>query len=127
MRSGSATATDERPEILGASPVIDCADPVRLVRWWHELTGWRIGTEGSPWSSLERPDGTYLGFQEVPEPKTGKNRVHLDMRVADEEAAAAWARERLSATVLWRSDHPDDPFIVLTDPEGNEFCFVRAG
>jgi Glyoxalase-like domain len=113
-----------RPWIDSASVVIDCGDPVRLVDWWHQLTGWPIGKRGAPWSDLERPDGTYLGFQQVPEPKTGKNRVHLDLKTADEEGAAAWAQERLGARFLWRSRDPDDRFVVLADPEGNEFCFV---
>ena len=116
----------ERPTIASASVVIDCADPVRLVDWWHELTGWPIGERGAPWSDLGRPDGTYLGFQQVPEPRSGKNRVHLDLKVADEEAAALWAQEHLRAAFLWRSRTSDDPFVVLADPEGNEFCFVRA-
>jgi hypothetical protein len=120
------TSTDDRPDIVGASPVVDCGDPALLVEWWHALTGWPIGTKGAPWSSLERPDGTYLAFQQVPEPKTGKNRLHLDLSVADEEQAAAWAQEHLSATFLWRSERSEDPFVVLADPEGNEFCFVRA-
>ncbi len=117
--------TPERPQIASASVVIDCADPVRLVEWWHELTGWPIGEHGAPWSDLERPGGTYLGFQQVPEARASKNRVHLDLKVADEEAAAAWAQELLGATFLWRSRNADDRFVVLADPEGNEFCFVR--
>ena len=115
----------ERPGIVSVSVVIDCADPVRLVDWWRDLTGWTIGKRGEPWSDLVRPDGTSLGFQQVPEPKGGKNRLHLDLRVSDEEAAAAWAQEHLGATLLWRSRNPTDPFVVLADPEGNEFCFVR--
>ncbi|MEO8293159.1 MAG: VOC family protein [Actinomycetota bacterium] len=118
--------TSERPVIVSASVVIDCADPVRLAEWWHQLTGWPIGERGTPWSDLQRPDRTYLGFQEVPEPRAGKNRLHLDLKVVDEEAAATWAQERLGATFLWRSRNPDDRFVVLADPEGNEFCFVLA-
>lgn len=118
------TDPSERPVVVSTSVVIDCRDPVRLVDWWHELTGWPIGERGTPWSDLERPDGTYLGFQQVPESKGGKNRVHLDLKVADEEAAATWAQEHLGASFLWRSQHPDDRFVVLADPEGNEFCFV---
>jgi glyoxalase superfamily protein len=120
------TDPPDRPAIVSISPVIDCADPVRLVEWWHRLTDWPIGQQGTPWSSLERPDGIYLGFQQVPESKAGKNRLHLDLKVVDEEAAAAWAQERLGAAFLWRSENPDDPFVVLADPEGNEFCFVRT-
>jgi predicted enzyme related to lactoylglutathione lyase len=60
----------------------------------------------------------------VPEGKTVKNRVHVDLYALDEEAAA----ERivaLGARHLWRSIDPDDRFVVLADPEGNEFCVVR--
>ena len=57
--------------------------------------------------------------------KTVKNRVHLDLSSADEEAAAT-ALEAVGATRLWVSEDPDDPFVVLADPEGNEFCVVRA-
>ncbi len=107
--------------------VIDCGDPDSLADWWQRLTGWPRGERGAPWSSLEVPGGTYLGFQQVPESKAGKNRVHLDLKVEDEEAAAHDAHIRLGAVFLWRSTNPEDPFVVLADPEGNEFCFVRAG
>jgi len=121
------TDPPDRPAIVAVSPVIDCADPVSLGAWWHELTGWPIDEGDESWTALIRPDGSYLGFQKVPEPKAGKNRVHLDLEVADEEAAARWARRELSATFRWRSERPEDPFVVLADPEGNEFCYVRSG
>lgn len=113
-------------EIRSVSVVMDCGDPRALVAWWHRLTGWEIGSEYDDWCSLKRPDGTSLGFQKVPEAKTVKNRVHLDLWVDDEEDAATWAVEELGAKRLWRSEDPEDPFVVLADPEGDEFCFVRA-
>jgi hypothetical protein len=51
--------------------------------------------------------------------------VHLDFFAEDEEATALEI-EDLGATRLWVSENPDDPFVVLADPEGNEFCIVRA-
>jgi hypothetical protein len=66
-----------------------------------------------------------MGFQKVPEPKSVKNRVHLDLSSRDEEAAAT-ALEAVGATRLWVSEDPEDPFVVLADPEGNEFCVVRS-
>jgi predicted enzyme related to lactoylglutathione lyase len=54
-----------------------------------------------------------------------KNRVHMDFVAEDEEAEAARIQE-LGATFLWRSKNPEDPFVTLADPEGNEFCVVRA-
>ncbi len=112
-------------EIRNVSVVIDCADPRPLAIWWNRLTGWPRRSDHDDWCSLVRPDGTTVGFQKVPEPKVVKNRVHLDLGVDDEEAAASWAMKELDATRLWRSEDPEDPFVVLADPEGNEFCFVR--
>jgi len=113
-------------EIGSVSVVMDCTDPRTLMAWWHRLTGWEIRNQEDDWCSLTRPDGTSLGFQKVPEPKTVKNRVHLDLWVEDEEEAAKWAVEELGARRLWRSENPDDPFVVLADPEGDEFCFCAA-
>jgi hypothetical protein len=53
-----------------------------------------------------------------------KNRVHIDFVAKDEEATAKEI-EALGATRRWVSDDPEDPFVVLADPEGNEFCVVR--
>jgi predicted enzyme related to lactoylglutathione lyase len=55
-----------------------------------------------------------------------KNRVHIDLHTKDEEATADRI-VALGTSWLWRSTNPGDPFIVLGDPEGNEFCVVRAG
>jgi len=54
-----------------------------------------------------------------------KNRVHLDFWAIDEEATAREI-EAVGATRRWVSDDPDDPFVVLADPEGNEFCIIRG-
>ena len=68
-------------------------------------------------------------FQRVPEPKVSKNRWHLDVVASDTGAAAAWTTrwpppESLGARVLRRSTDAADVFVVLADPEGNEFCLV---
>ena len=108
------------------SIVIDCANPQSLARFWIALTGFREKYGDEEWIQLEDPSGRQvsIAFQRVPEPKAGKNRLHLDIGVTDEEAAAVRA-EDLGATRLWASEDPDDVFITLADPEGNEFCFVR--
>ncbi len=74
------------------------------------------------------PDGrTRLLFIEVPEPKTGKNRIHLDLVPAegtrDEELARLLA---LGAAVVDDRRRPDGGWVVLADPEGNEFCILRS-
>lgn len=106
--------------------VIDCADPRALAAWWRQLLGWEESSTHDDWSSIRAPGGTpRIGFQRVPEAKTVKNRVHLDFAAADEEATAR-AIEAMGATRRWVSEDPDDRFVVLADPEGNEFCIVRA-
>ncbi|MFQ6145358.1 VOC family protein [Streptomyces seoulensis] len=74
---------------------------------------------------LER--GTGLGrrllFQRVPEPKSGKNRLHLDLHPGEERRAGELERlEGLGASVLRRVKEPAGEWTVLADPEGNEFC-----
>ncbi|NJQ06863.1 VOC family protein [Streptomyces lonarensis] len=111
------------------------ADP--LVAWDEFLAGLGVPeAERDTRSALEDPTGRgpRLFFQQVPEEKTAKNRVHLDVRAApglqgDERMAALEAEcarlVGLGATRV-RRDEPEPPmspgFIVMTDPEGNEFC-----
>jgi len=113
----------------------DGADP--LSAWDEFLAG--IGVPQEQWntrSAIEDPDGSgpRLFFQQVPEPKTTKNRVHLDVRAApglqgDERMAALEAEctrlVALGATRLMRHE-PAPPMsaghLVMADSEGNEFC-----
>lgn len=143
---------------------VDARDPRRLSLFWKEVLGYvHPGPPGvelaagedplAAWdeflersgvpeqlrnsaSALEDPDGTRprLFFQQVPEDKVAKNRMHLDVRTAseldgDERMAALEARcEQLLALGARRLERhePDAPmsigFLVMTDPEGNEFC-----
>jgi hypothetical protein len=106
--------------------VIDCADPRGLARFWSAATGYEIRWEDDDWAQIqgEGEREIVIGFQRVPEGKVVKNRVHVDLAAADEEGEARRI-EALGATRRWVSDDPDDPFVVLADPEGNEFCVVR--
>ncbi len=107
--------------------VIDCGDPHSLARFWAAATGYEVHSDFEDWASVvgEGDRGIRLGFQKVPEGKVVKNRVHVDLAAADEETEARRI-EALGATRLWISEDPDDPFVVLADPEGNEFCVVRT-
>ncbi|MEO6470534.1 MAG: VOC family protein [Aeromicrobium sp.] len=133
----------------------DCADPAALADFWAEvlgfvkeappngfdtwedaLTAW--GVPENQWNSrsaIVDPEGTRprVFFQQVPEGKTAKNRVHIDVRAAptlrgDERMAVLAAEaERLVAlgASLFKRFEPsamDTGFMVLLDPEGNEFC-----
>ncbi|MEX0753584.1 MAG: VOC family protein [Actinomycetota bacterium] len=112
-----------------ATVVFDCADPGSLSEFWETITGYEVADEDEEWVLLTDPDDDtriQLGFQRVPEGKSAKNRLHLDLYAADVEDAAEWLRS-LGAKQLWVSDDPEDVFITLADPEDNEFCVVEAG
>jgi hypothetical protein len=138
------------------SRTIDGADPNGLAAFWNEALGYRYDSPPPGFATWEEaldhfgvpqdqrnnasasvdPDGTgpRLWFQKVPEGKTAKNRLHLDIRAApglegDERMVALEAEcarlVTLGASRLERFD-PDPPmshgFLVMADPEGNEFC-----
>jgi len=106
---------------------IDCADPSALSAFWMKVIGGVIEPEtlSDEWVGLrDVPVIRHLGFQRVPESKSVKNRVHLDLDVHDLDSAVAQAVS-LGATVA--SDVVEEPhgyFQVMRDPEGNEFCFI---
>jgi hypothetical protein len=88
---------------------------------------------GDQWALIDPVgDGPRLYFQRVPEPKTAKNRVHLDVRVAGPEVTGDERKQLVSehvewlveagATVMWELNEARGNAIVMRDPEGNEFC-----
>ena len=114
------------PDVRFHMVVIDCADPRSLASFWEGFTGYERRGDHEDWVSIYAPDdSTRIGFQRVPEGKVVKNRVHIDFEATDEEATAKEI-EAMGAIRRWVGDDPEDPFVVLADPEGNEFCIVRA-
>ncbi|MGQ0825364.1 MAG: VOC family protein [Actinomycetota bacterium] len=110
---------------------VDAADPVALAHWWAALLGWDVTDEEDDEVGIEPPAGSpergvspELLFVRVPDAKVVKNRLHLDLRPADRDAEVARA-EALGAT---RVDigQGEQTWVVLADPEGNEFCILRA-
>lgn len=137
---------------------VDANDPALLARFWSRALGYqpmppdgpgttwwahyrrRLGDDPAFEDRLFDPDGQgpALWFQQVPESKAGKNRLHLDLYPTGRDDALPQARRvevvegtvaelvGLGATVerRTRDDDPDDPvyFVVMHDPEGNEFC-----
>lgn len=110
---------------------IDCADPWTLARWWAETLGYQVRPhraedlaalrargihrpEGDPFIALDPVDGSEpsLWFNLVPEPKTVKNRVHIDVYGDVDDLLAR------GATLVRRGKR----WTVMTDPEGNEYC-----
>jgi hypothetical protein len=117
----------------------DAADPHRLAAFWARALGYvpEPGYDDPDGASIVDPDGkrAAIGFLRVPEPKTSKNRMHVDIRVAGEPPWDLADRERLirakaadliaAGATLVREETYGGPglgHIVMLDPEGNEFC-----
>jgi hypothetical protein len=131
---------------------VDCSDPHRLAAWWAELLGWQVEPQDAAFiqrmidggyaaaedaivvdgrlvwrtgCAINAPDGTpapRILFQWVPEEKTTKNRVHLDLRAgSDTEPARARAVE-MGAVAIGGGQQGPHSWVTFTDPEGNEFC-----
>ncbi|QNS07969.1 VOC family protein [Streptomyces xanthii] len=109
---------------------IDCADAYELARFWSEVTGGALDPEDGPGSHetrVELPEGPALYFNQVPEPKTVKNRVHLCLRPDTTRDREVDRLLGLGATLLADRRDPDGSgWAVLADPEGNEFCVLRS-
>lgn len=103
----------------------DCTDPDALAQWWAQALGGEVNVFApGEFVVLLRPDGPRLGFQKVPDPTPGKNRVHLDFTAADAEAEVT-RLVGLGATETGRhSFGPEFNWVVLADPEGNAFCIA---
>jgi catechol 2,3-dioxygenase-like lactoylglutathione lyase family enzyme len=132
---------------FGAQVTFDCADPARLAEFWCEVLGYELqpppegfaswddflANQGIPTeernsaSAAVDPEGLRprLYFQRVPEGKSAKNRVHLDVNVGTDRIAETIDRLILhGATLLQpsRRGRVGEVWAVLADPEGNEFC-----
>jgi hypothetical protein len=111
---------------------VDTTDPLRLATFWQAALGWRreVGDENEV--VLEPPEGSPedgvapdLLFLRVPEEKAVKNRLHLDLRPADQAAEVA-RLEGLGARRVDVGQGTEVSWVVLADPDGNEFCVLRA-
>ncbi|MEZ5374972.1 MAG: VOC family protein [Acidimicrobiales bacterium] len=106
--------------------VIDCASPSTLAAFWAAVLGGTPIDEHPAWSFVDPPGWSRLAFQRVPEPKSVKNRVHLDVDVADLSTATA-AAVALGATPVGDIVTEDGgAFQVMLDVEGNEWCLVSS-
>ncbi|MFE0251088.1 VOC family protein [Streptomyces sp. NPDC059010] len=104
--------------------IVDATDPERLAAFWSELLGRPVVGRTGPYVWLRRENGLGLGFQQTCEPKTGKNRMHFDITSPD-PAAEEQRVEALGGRRLGQYD--DGGFLVMADPEGNEFCIIPEG
>ncbi|RZU34263.1 VOC family protein [Blastococcus saxobsidens] len=132
--------------------VVDSSSPHALADWWAEALGWQVEPQDEAFirrmvgagAAAESDTTTHRGalvwkvgaaivspepgrprvlFQLVPEAKTVKNRLHLDVRVGSERTEEEVARlVGLGARELWRGQQGPYAWVTLADPEGNEFC-----
>jgi predicted enzyme related to lactoylglutathione lyase len=113
--------------------VVDCDDPVRLAEFWAQALAYE-GNQRNPGEfqvSDPAGGGVSLYFMKVPEPKAGKNRLHLDLVTAGPmEAEVARLAAAGAQVVEVRHDPPTlgnpDTWTVMRDPEGNEFCVTST-
>ena len=122
---------DPRPVYAGTGPVAavvtGCADPAALARFWELAAGFTRVDSQDGFESLRFPAGTgpFLELLRVPDAKTVKNRVHLDVRPpAGEDQANDVAALRAAGATPVDVGQGDVAWAVLADPEGNEFCVL---
>ena len=111
---------------------VDAANPRALASFWEAALGWRRTFEDDNEVALEPPEGSPLDgvgpdllFIRVDDARVVKNRLHLDLRPEDQAAEVA-RLEALGATRADIGQGDDVTWVVLRDPEGNEFCVLRA-
>lgn len=106
--------------------IVDAADPVALGRWWADALGWVMVNDADDEYEIRSAPDVLPGilFVPVPEGKTLKNRLHLDFRGDDRDAEV----ERLLGLGAVRVDvgQGEQTWVVLADPEGNEFCVLSS-
>ncbi|HEV2755434.1 MAG TPA: VOC family protein [Actinomycetota bacterium] len=105
---------------------IDCADPAALARFWAEVLDYEVTFEEDDEVVIEPKGGpgNALLFGKVADEKVVKNRIHLDLNPSDQAAEV----ERVKGVGATEVDigQSDVPWVVLADPEGNEFCILTA-
>jgi predicted enzyme related to lactoylglutathione lyase len=107
--------------------VVDAHDPGRLARFWAAVLDWQIVYESDSEVVAAKDEDTYPGlvFVPVPDSKTTKNRLHIDLAPDDRDAEV----ERILGLGATRADvgqTEEATWVVLADIEGNEFCVLRA-
>src|SRR5688500_12802170 len=103
------------------SVTFDCADALKVATFWAAALGGELDEDSTPEKAyVEAPGwgGPNLWFQQVPEPRTAKLRMHFDLRATTSIEAEVERLTALGATV----QHVQEELTVMQDPEGNEFC-----
>lgn len=114
---------------------IDAKNPHALAEFWAKALGWSIGkdiNENEVWIERELDDPRNTGYPDIlflknSDIKSGKNRLHLDFRPTDQAVEVARLEELGAHRIeIGQSDYADCTWVVMADPEGNEFCVLRA-
>ncbi|MFF3892709.1 VOC family protein [Streptomyces sp. NPDC001812] len=109
---------------------IDCADAYGLARFWSGVTGRPLHPQDRPGDrevQVLLAEGPVLHFNQVPEAKTIKNRIHLCLRSETSREQEVERLLGLGATFVADHRNPDGSgWAILADPEGNEFCVLRS-
>ncbi|MCG5218598.1 VOC family protein [Streptosporangium sp. KLBMP 9127] len=109
---------------------IDCSDAYSLAQFWSGVTGCPLHPEDRPGdeeTQVMLPQGPVLHFNQVPEPKTVKNRIHVCLRPESSREEEVKRLLGMGATLV--ADHRNSDgtgWAILADPEGNEFCVLRS-
>jgi predicted enzyme related to lactoylglutathione lyase len=111
---------------------IDAADPLALGRFWSEALGWQYSTDedGDVWvePGTRHPDHGQVSpllLVDVPESKVVKNRLHLDLRPENQDVEVE-RLEGMGAARVSVGQSGQEDWVVMADPEGNEFCVLSA-
>jgi len=113
---------------------IDADNPKKLADFWSAALDWKITYEDEIEVCVELQDGSPevgripdILFIKVADKKVAKNRLHFDLRPQDQMAEVA-RLESLGARKIeiGQSEDPDTSWVVMADPEGNEFCVLRT-
>ncbi len=110
--------------------VIDAADPRKQAEWWAEVLGYRLLDSDDEIAEIGASESTFptLLFQKVPEGKSVKNRLHIDVNATGGSTQDAELERlvKMGATRVDVGQGPDVSWIVLADLEGNEFCLLKS-
>jgi predicted enzyme related to lactoylglutathione lyase len=112
--------------LIWEQTIVDARDPSALGRWWRDALGWVVVDDDSDAFEIRPAEDRLPGllFVAVSDAKTTKNRLHLDFRPDDRDAEV----ERLVGLGATRADvgQGEQSWVVLADPEGNEFCVLAS-
>jgi hypothetical protein len=110
---------------------VDANDPRRLARFWAEALRWEVADGPDDVMRVVPTDGTRFQIDVLPAPgpKVGQNRHHLDLTTAslDDQRGTVARLVELGGHPIDIGQRPDEPHVVLADPEGNELCVIEPG